>query len=140
MRCVRFAPLMLVVWLGGCGLFGGGSNAGTPLIADSRSPISDVPVPAGFTMDENSSSKLITGSALRLVDHRYKGGDDLMPVVSFYKAQMPEREWTFVDLSQISGKEISLHFSKRNEDCNVTVTRRTFDTQIRIKIDPKSAK
>lgn len=133
MRFLRLAPVLMAVALGGCGLF---NNSTGPLIVDAKSPISDVPVPAGFTMGDESSSKVISGSSLRLVDHRYKGGDDLLPVVTFYKEQMPGKEWVFVDQNQPNGREITLHYTKRNEDCHVTVTKRLLDTVIRIKIDP----
>lgn len=133
MRLSNMTPLMLVLLLGACGLFN--SNTG-PLIPDAKSPISDVPVPAGFAMKGDSTSQVISASSLRVVNHRYTGSDDWLEVVTFYKAQMPTREWTFVDQTQAAGKEIVLHFSKRNEDCRITVTKETFDTQIRIKIDP----
>lgn len=133
MRITKIAPLMMALMVGGCGLF---SSSTGPLIPDSKSPISDVPVPAGFSMKEDSTSQVISSSSLRMVNHRYAGSDDWLEVVAFYRAQMPTREWTFVDQTQPPSKEISLHYSKRNEDCRVTVTKRTFDTQIRIKIDP----
>src|SRR5437016_14474832 len=139
MRLSKIYPVLMVLalsgaaGLGGCGLFN--SNTG-PLIADTRSPISDVPVPAGFTMTDDSSSKVITGSSLRVVDHGYKGSDDLLPVVTFYKEQMPKKDWTFVDQTQVSGKELTLHFTKRSEDCHITVRERMLGTLIRVKIDP----
>src|SRR4051794_24757129 len=98
MRLLRVAPVLLVAMLGGCGLFND-SRDGAALIVDAKSPISDVPVPAGFSMEDESSSKVITGSSLRIVDHRYKGGDDLMPVVAFYKTQLPLKEWAFVEMT-----------------------------------------
>src|ERR1051325_4894181 len=114
MRLLKISPLLAVLALGGCGLFGQKNDA--PLIPDARSPISDVPIPAGFTMMDDSSSKVITGSSLRVVDHGYKGSDDLLPVVTFYKNVMPGKDWTFVDQTQVSGKEITLHYTKKTED------------------------
>jgi hypothetical protein len=134
MRTTRLIPLLAVAALGGCGLFGGGGNA--PLIADARSPIVDVPVPAGFTMSDDSTSKLIPGSGLRLVNHRYTGHDDLLPVVNFYKDHMPQKEWVWLDQNQPMGKEIVVHFTKKGEECYVTVTKRMLDTVIGIRIDP----
>ena len=134
MRHTRLIPLLAAIALGGCGLFGGSGNA--PLIADARSPIVDVPVPAGFSMSDDSTSKLIPGSALRLVNHRYTGHDDLMPVVNFYRDQMPQKEWIWLDQNQPMGKEIVVHFSKKGEECYVTVTKRMLDTVIRVRIDP----
>ena len=134
MRLLKISPLVVVLALGGCGLFAPKSEG--PLIPDARSPISDVPIPAGVTMMDDSSSKVITGRSLRVVDHGDKGSDDLLPVVTFYKNVMPGKDWTFVDQTQVSGKEITLHYTKKTEDCHVTVKRRTFDTTIRVRIDP----
>ena len=133
MRLSRMAPLMMVLMLGGCGWF---NSSNGPLIPDAKSPISDVPVPAGFSMKGDSTSQVITSSSLRVVNHRYTGSDDWLEVVAFYRAQMPTREWTFVDQSQLAGQEITLHYTKRSEDCRVSVSKRTFDTQVRVKIDP----
>jgi hypothetical protein len=124
-------PLVLALVMGGCGA----KNTG-PLIPDAASPISDVPVPAGFSMADNSTSKVVPGSSLRIVDHRYKGSDELLPVVTFYKEELPKRDWSLVDQTQASAKEITLHFTKKSEEAYVTVTQKTFDTEIRIRLDP----
>jgi hypothetical protein len=131
MRMSRLAPLMAVLLLGGCGLFN--SNSG-PLVPDANSPIKDVPVPAGFAMKGDSTSQVIAGK-LRMVNHHYTGGDDWLQVVAFYKAHMAS-PWAFVDQTQLAGQEIMLHFANATEDCRVTVSKGTFDTTIRVKIDP----
>ncbi|HVT82020.1 MAG TPA: hypothetical protein VHM90_15350 [Phycisphaerae bacterium] len=132
MRLVlKVLPAILALSLAACAH----RNTG-PLIADAKSPISDVPVPAGFTMADNSTSKVVPGSSLRVVDHHYKGTDELVAVVTFYREELPKTQWTLVDQTQVSAKEITLHFTKRNEECSVTVTRKTFETEIRIRIDP----
>jgi hypothetical protein len=133
MRMSKWAPVFLVLALGACGL---SSNSNGPLVPDAKSPISDVPVPAGFSMKEDSTSQIIQANSLRVVNHRYTGSDDWLEVVAFYRTQLPTKEWTFVDQTQPPAKELTLHYSKRSEDLRVTVTKRTFDTQIRIKIDP----
>lgn len=124
--------VMAVCAMAGCS----GSHADTPLIPDSRSPISDVPVPAGFTMMADSTSKVVMADQMRVVDHRYHGSDGVLPVVNFYRDQLPQRQWTLVDQTQPNGKEVSLHFQKNKEDCTVTVTKHTFDTQIHVQIQP----
>ena len=121
--------------LGGCSWFS--SNTAT-LIADSRSPIADVPVPTGFKMTSDSISRVVPASGLRIVDHQYKGNDAYLPVVRFYRDQMPDKGWTLVEQTQASGNEIALHYTKGNEDCVVTVSSGTFDTRVRVKIDPKT--
>ena len=128
---LKMLPAILALGLAACA----NHNSG-PLIADANSPIADAPVPAGFTRSANSTSKVVPASQLRVVDHRYEGSDELMPVVAFYRAEMPKHDWTVLDQSEASAKEVTLHFSKRNEECFVTVTRKTFDTEIRIRLEP----
>jgi hypothetical protein len=139
MRILSAVTLSLALALTGCGLFATPSSG--PLVVDSRSPITDVPVPAGFTLADDSRSNVINGQ--RLVDHRYKGTDQLLPVTSFYRDEMPKRGWKSTGTELVSGKESILRFSKENtskpETCTITVTARdlTFDTTIKIKIEPK---
>lgn len=134
MRPMQVISLCVVLAMGGCGLFS--SKSSGPLIADARSPIVDVPVPAGFTMSDESSSRVVPASGLRVVNHRYTGQEDLLPIVEFYKRTLPTKGWVLADQSQQPGQEVSLHYTKKSEECNVTVSERTFDTVIRIKIDP----
>jgi hypothetical protein len=128
--------LCVVLALGGCGLFNAKSSG--PLIADARSPIVDVPVPAGFAMSDESTSKVIPGGGLRVVNHRYVGYEDVLPVVEFYKQTMPTKGWVLADQNQQPGQEVILHYTKKSEECNVTVSERTFDTVILVKIDQLS--
>src|SRR5450755_3100566 len=106
MRLGRMAAVVLVVagWsvFQGCSWFNK-SPAG-PLIGDVRSPIADVPVPAGFSMTGDSTSKVDFASGLRIVDHFYKGSDDYLPVVQFYRDQMPQKGWGLVEQNQAAGK------------------------------------
>ncbi len=112
------------------------SNTATmALIPAVSSPIADVPIPAGFTMTGDSTSK-VESTGLRFVDHKYAGSDDFLPVVRFYKDQMPTKGWTFVDQNQLVHNEISLHFTKNSEDCIITVTPGSFHSHIRVQIDP----
>jgi hypothetical protein len=49
---------------------------------------------------------------------------------------MPQKDWIWADQNQPTGKEVVVHFTKKGEECFVTVTKRMFDTVIRIRIDP----
>jgi hypothetical protein len=119
--------------LGGCSHSSADSQEA--LIPAVASPVADVPIPAGFSMRGDSTSK-VESSGLRFVDHKYVGSDDVLPVVRFYKDQMPAKGWTFVDQNQLVHNEISLHFSKNSEECMITVTPGTFRTLVRVQIDP----
>jgi hypothetical protein len=86
-------------------------------------------------MTGDSTSK-VEASGLRFVDHKYEGSDDFLPIVKFYKDQMPTKGWTFVDQNQLPHNEVRLHFTKNSEDCVVTVDPGRFRSHIRVQIDP----
>ncbi len=118
-----------------------GSNhaEATPaLIAVVNPPIADVPIPAGFSMTGQSTSR-VEASGVRTVDHRYEGSDDVLPVVKFYRDEMPKNGWVFADQTQLQKNEIALHFTKGSEDCLVTVKPGTFHRQVRVQINPAAA-
>lgn len=127
--------MSMAAGMGACSSNHAADTTQPALIPSITSPIADVPVPAGFSMRGNSTSQVIPSSGLRFVDHQYTGDDDVLPVVRFYRDQLPQRGWTLVDQSQVH-KEITLHFTKNNENCAVSVWPGTLDTHIRIKIDP----
>jgi hypothetical protein len=138
MRLAQALRLALVlgataVALGGCT---SDKNPGTPLIPAVNAPISDVPLPAGFTIDMSKSiSHVVPGNSFRSVNHEYKGSDAAIPVVRFYKDQMPPKGWTLIDQNEVKGK-YTLRFSKNKEDCAVSVWEGTFDTHINVTIGP----
>ena len=128
---------MSILVLAGCSQ--SGSSLSSELIPSASSPVADAPVPAGFSlMKSQSTSRVILTSNRRSVDHQYSGSDDYLPVVRFYQDQMPKNGWTMVDQNQ-SQRDTTLHFTKANEDCFVTVIPGGLvtHTHIRIRIDPK---
>jgi hypothetical protein len=130
---VLAVSVALIGGLGGCSH---PSDETQPaLIPAVASPVADVPIPAGFAMTGDSTSK-VEASGLRFVDHKYDGTDDVLPVVRFYKDQMPTKGWTFVDQNQLVHNEISLHFTKNGEDCVITVKPGTFRTHVQVQINP----
>lgn len=125
-----------IVAFTGCDTFTNRSATQPALIASATSPIADVPVPAGFTMvDSESTSKVVAATGLRFVDHRYRGPDGYLAVVRFYREELPNRGWKFIDQNQVK-EEITLRFSKNNEEVVVTTWDGVRHGHIRIKIDP----
>jgi hypothetical protein len=120
----------------GCQLFSQ-RDKNAPLVAEINPPVADVPIPVGFVMTPDSSSKVVPGNAIRFVDHRYKGTDDVLPVVKFFRDHLPEKGWTWVDQSQARGNEVTLHYTKGNEHLYVTVNPGSWNrVYVRVKIDP----
>ena len=133
MRLMHFLPLVVVLALSGCETT---DSARAPLIADVRSPIVDVPVPAGFSMASTSSSKMVAESGLRTVNHFYTGQDNFLAVANFYREKLPQKGWVWTGQTQPTGKQVIEHFAKKAEICTVTVDSRLFDTMIHIEIGP----
>ncbi len=91
------------------------------LVAQSRPPIPDLPVPIGFSLKESKSRDFAAAGA-RYVDHVYRGGDDRFAVARFYKRQMPIARWTLVTSLFVQG-EVMLDFEKETERCRVVITK-----------------
>jgi hypothetical protein len=137
-RFCSLAVLALPLAFAACSQHSDPDNA-PALILEPNSPIADAPVPVSFNlMVGESSSHVVPSSSLRFVDHSYSGTGSQLMVVRFYRDVMPTKGWTFVVQDQ-AHKEISLKFTKNNEDCIVMVKPTLFHTHIRIKIDPKAA-
>jgi hypothetical protein len=94
-------------------------NAAPDLVAQSRPPIPDVPMPVGFELDQGKSRNF-AAAGQRYVDHLYKGGSDKYAVARFYKRQMPVSRWTLVTDMFAQGN-ITLDFEKQTERCRITV-------------------
>jgi len=90
------------------------------LVARSRPPIPDLPVPIGYKLDEGKSRNFAAAGA-RYIDHLYKGKADKFAVARFYKRQMPINRWTLVTDMFVQGNVV-MEFEKQIERCNVTIT------------------
>jgi len=117
------------------GVSAGGSKVVGPvpeLVAMRRPPISDLPVPIGFDLEENKSRNFAAAGA-RYIDHVYTGRADKFAVGRFYKRQMPISRWTLVTDMFVQG-DIMLDFEKDNERCRISVSTGGFLGSTRIKM------
>ena len=106
--------------LSGCGWFSGASNPGAELAAVAKPPVADLPVPAGFKLDEGRSRTFDSGVA-RFVDHVYWGPASKFAVSRFYKKAMVARKWRFVSETFSLGDQ-DLRFKRPGETCRVRIT------------------
>jgi hypothetical protein len=133
-KCVLLGMAAALWLLSGCGGGYGGStvdsSSGAPrasgapdgLVAQSRPPIPDLPVPLNFELDESKSRNfLAAGSGSRYVDHVYTGPADKFAVARFYKRQMPVNRWRLETDNFVQGKVI-LQFQKESETCQITIS------------------
>lgn len=114
--------------LAGCnGSLGAGDNGQDELsqgelvlMAESDTPIRDVPVPIFFKLDERKSRHYAAGNA-RYVDHYYRGRADKYAVVTFYRLQMARSRWVPVS-DRGSGGVLTLDFDKGSERCVIRIS------------------
>ena len=106
--------------LSGCAWFSGASNPGIELAAIAKPPVADLPVPAGFKLDEDKSRSNDSGVA-RFVDHLYWGSASKFSVSRFYKKAMVARKWRFVSETFSLGDQ-NLRFDRPGEKCSVFIT------------------
>lgn len=111
--CVFALAILTVFTAAGCGENGGG------LTAVSNSPVSDVPIPTDFELEELRSRSWTDGS-LRFVDHLYSGRGDKFVVGRFYERQMPPSRWTPLTNQLVQGRA-TLDFVKDQEKCRITI-------------------
>jgi hypothetical protein len=90
------------------------------LAAAAKSPVADLPVPVGFTIDADRSRTFDSGVA-RLVDHLYTGRASTFAVARFYKKAMVLRQWRFVSETFSLGDQ-DLRFKRPGETCRVRIT------------------
>lgn len=89
------------------------------LVAEPKPLIADLPVPDGFTIDEDRS-RSFASAGTRWVDYVYAGGADKHSVGRFYKRQMPICRWALVTDMFTQG-EIQLIFEKEGESCCIKI-------------------
>jgi len=116
--CATLALLLCV--FSGCAWFSADTNPGMELAAQAKSPVADLPVPTGFTLDADRSRTFDSGVA-RLVDHLYTGNASTFAVARFYKRSMVLRRWRFVSETFSLGDQ-DLRFKRPGETCRVRIT------------------
>lgn len=90
-----------------------------PLQASTTPYERDLPLPAGFELQEQSSEDFLTGP-LRYLRHLYTGRADKSAVRKFYRHQMPLVRWTPVSDNLASGR-YTMRFERGTETCLVTI-------------------
>ena len=105
----------------------------TELVAQSRPPVPDVPVPIGFRLDQGASRDYAPGGA-RFVDHTYAGGANKLAVKRFYQRQMPISRWVLTMAKFVRG-DITLDYEKDTERCRITISDGSLWRRTYIKVD-----
>ena len=128
-RCISLW-LVVAFAVGGCGdrqtkTAAGGSGAPqeieppADLVAQSRPPIPDLPVPVVFDLDQGRSRSFEAAGA-RWIHHVYHGRADKFLVKRFYERHMPISRWALVTDMFLTGV-IQMDFEKETERCRITI-------------------
>jgi hypothetical protein len=120
MTAIRIAgcvTAVLALGLGGCGLFG--QSGAYELVASAHPPITDIPVPVGFEIDDGHSRNFPAGSA-RFIDHVYNGDAEKWALNDFYKKMLPLKGWTQPTQMFRQG-EIIMDCQKDGENCHLVI-------------------
>ncbi len=91
----------------------------TNLLAKSRTPVPDLPVPMGFDMVEDISRSYESAGA-RFIDHSYRGKDDKMEVERFCRIHLPLKSWTMRGSQMVRGT-FTMRYEKASEYLEVRI-------------------
>jgi len=103
---------------GGAGQARASADAMLPM-PQAQPPISDVPVPIDFKIDEDKSRNYAV-AGVRFVDHVYKGKGDKFVIKRFFERYMVMNRWTLATFIFAQGK-VMLDFEKDYERCRITI-------------------
>lgn len=106
-----------------------------PLEVAATLRFDDIPVPAGFRIDQFGSFAFQTEYS-RVGLLKYKGSAKPDKVVAFYKDQMPLYGWALINIIEY-GKRI-INFEKEGQSCIVTIEPTRTKTILTIATAPKS--
>jgi hypothetical protein len=112
MRRVVMLVVLTMVWA--AGLAGCKSSESPIFFTSPSSPFPDVPVPASFTLVNQSTPGLAPATAGRLVEYSYQSTDGLQPIARFFSDQMPRRGWVLQAQSGGSDR-VALKYAKAGE-------------------------
>ena len=128
---------LLCGWLiAGCLATAPGVRAPAPPPVTPIMPIvqfADVPVPATFIFLSEESFRF-EKEGLRVGLLRYRGGDAMDTVASFYREQMPRWGWSAVE--ELMHDRHILSFEKPGAACTITIENQGVDTRLSVVIAP----
>ena len=119
----RVVPAILAIGLGGCNEPRSDPSVPKRLAPSPIPYFGDVPVPAGFTRENDRSIDVVSGS-VRMVRHVYRGKAQLLALRDFFSEQMPVGGWREVS-RQFEEGLFTLRFEKEGESCEVKFLRRS---------------
>ena len=119
----------------GCTTTGGGKEISitNPFVITPERPLTDVPVPTGFTY-KSKDSYVFSGN-YRVAKLVYRGGAHIDACVAYFKQQMPVSNWAFVKDSSTDGRVVTFH--NEAEEMRIIFDRQAGLTHMAIEIKPR---
>jgi hypothetical protein len=135
-RLIALWVITAVIFTAGCATTASTQNQAIAVLEASRTlKFCDIPVPAGFKELPHQSYLYYSGG-LRVGILKYTVNAKPDQVINFFKDNMPAGNWQLVNAVEF-GQRI-LYFEKGGESCIITVTPKTWVTQVTLVIGPKS--
>jgi len=134
--------LIAVVFTAGCSEFlqRGGERGGRPemVVADNL-VIPDLPVPAGFKIDNDRSYFNVNPkTGTRVVFVTYRGRGDALALMNFFRQNMAISGWNPKEEAGDFGAYV-LDFEKDKEAAEVRIVPGRFKTEFSISVNPRSS-
>jgi len=136
--------LCIILVLSGCGMFSSKRKSAIlePVRYEKQLSVAqtlrfeDVPVPDGFDIMRDRSF-VFQDTSTRVGFLKYIGREDPNKIIAFYKTQMPLYNWNL--LTVVEYGNISINFSKGNENCIITILPSSGKSIIDIMLSPKGS-
>ncbi|UCB57414.1 MAG: hypothetical protein JSV30_02195 [Candidatus Omnitrophota bacterium] len=139
-----FLILILASSLAGCAaLQGAGSSekdeeayAPGSLAVTAKLRFHDVPVPAGFKLEQDKSF-IFQAEGTRVALMKYAGRAKTQELINFYKEQMALYNWNLLNVVEY-GRSV-LNFEREEQSCIVTIESRAMRKLVTISVAPKGS-
>ena len=131
-RLIGALVALVLVFASGC-VGADGPARFSNLRATPHPLITDIPVPEGFRLADQSSEDWASGP-IRFIRHRYVGRADKHAVRRFYREQMPLVRWRAINDANLHGR-FSMRFERGTEHCAVFIDSPTSRRSNRVTVD-----
>ncbi len=136
--------LFILIFLSGCATWDswdigldGKSEPPPPPVTEIAHPFEDIPVPSGFSRDNDKSWIYESGSGTVKVGRLFfSGWENMDHVLPFYQNEMLNKGWTLVNSIKTEKNQI-LNYEKEGSVSTIMLRSRLMTTFIEIQVGPK---
>ena len=136
--------LFLLIFFSGCATWDswdigldGKSEPPPPPVTETAHPFEDIPVPSGFSRDNDKSWIYESGSGTVKVGRLFfSGWENMDHVLPFYQNEMLNKGWKLVNSIKTEKNQI-LNYEKEGSVSTIMLRSRLMNTFIEIQVGPK---